>query len=232
MNTLRNTLLLCLCLVLASKAKADSPQWHGNDHFKVIHQEGMVRVAMNKMSWESFSVNIKDLASAKGIISFEVKTSQPIRLQIDGFTADKTQVHLWNAEVSGDDFQPLFYNLSSSAFSIDHLIFYVNPGEAYQGEVYFKGLGGSTSVEGEGATRSQLISLFPNPAREVVNIGLPNENFDQLSIYDVLGRLVLEQAIIGANQVVNLQGRRAGVYLIKARSRSHNAVLTTRLTVQ
>ena len=61
-----------------------------------------------------------------------------------------------------------------------------------------------------------VMSVFPNPAKSVVNLSIENQALDNLSfqLYDVTGRLLIEQKIINAFTPLTLEAYAGGQYLL------------------
>jgi hypothetical protein len=180
---------------------------------------------MSKMPWESFSADIQPIETADGFLSFEVKSEKPITLLVHGLTTGNHELELFKEKISSGEYQQVLYNLSTEG-RISHLIFYVNPGEAFNGEVYFKGLT-TKSLEGEG----EVLSVFPNPTAGDLLIRLPHKNFTHVLLYDESGNVILTKTPDGLRSLkLDLAGKKAGLYVLKARS--SNELLTTKVVVK
>ncbi|MFN3530143.1 MAG: T9SS type A sorting domain-containing protein [Bacteroidia bacterium] len=90
--------------------------------------------------------------------------------------------------------------------------------------------GGSSSVA-EKADAPQKIKLYPNPTRDYMWLELPENSRHQLRIYDMQGKLLLEQVLEGGRQELSLQ-LPAGMYLVQARSKHGSYMAHSRLVVQ
>ena len=65
------------------------------------------------------------------------------------------------------------------------------------------------------ATQGWKINLYPNPTQEGITIE-SSERINSLSIYDIYGRVVLEQIPTGAERLqINLNPLESGIYLLK-----------------
>ena len=53
--------------------------------------------------------------------------------------------------------------------------------------------------------------IYPNPASEIVNIDLQADEA-KLLIYDLSGRLVIQQALLGGTNIINVNALNAGIY--------------------
>jgi aminopeptidase N len=63
------------------------------------------------------------------------------------------------------------------------------------------------------------ITVFPNPTNETLHIYIPNQKLDEVTIYDIQGRLVLQQTFddtIGSISTINVSSLSDGVYCIKS----------------
>ena len=200
--------------------------WYGNDHFRISQEDDVVKIRMSKMPWESFSTDIQPLESSEGFLSFEVKSEQSITLRVDGLTDDKKQVELLKENIDAGDYRNLLYQLSSAEGKISHLIFYVNPGDIFHGEVYIRGLAMKPFDQEE------TFSVFPNPTAGDALVQLPHKNFSSVILYDESGNVVMMKEPDGSRSVkLNLNDRKAGLYVLKARSNS-NEMLTTKVVVK
>ena len=224
-NLVQTSCLALGCLLFLNEVNGGTPKWYGNDHFKISKSDDLVKVSMTKMPFESFSVNVEELETTNGFLSFEVKASSKVHLKVDGFTSDGNQINLFNEDVKTGGFEKLFYSLSESEQQINHLIFYVNPGEEFTGEIFFKSLKVSSFLE-----NGKAISLFPNPTADVVTIELPDEDFQNVAIYDMQGRLIMEKPVSKSKIIADLNGQKSGIYMIKAKGQ--NATLTKRFMVK
>lgn len=220
-----NMFMVLMCFALYSEAHDGTPRWYGNNHFRITQKGDLVHVAMSKMPWESFAVNLSDIISPEGYLSFEVKAERSVLLRVDGFTADNRQIELFSEQLQSGKFTTLSYHASSSQDKIEHLIIYVDPGKQYRGEVQFRGLRTTRFAE-----QTQTVSVFPNPTRGDVNVQLSDESFTQIVLQDLEGNVLSSNPIKNSQVTVNLSDQKPGVYIIKARGR--NSVVTTKIVKQ
>jgi len=93
-------------------------------------------------------------------------------------------------------------------------------GEDNDGELYIADGGGTvykitdTSVAGLDDLKNNLFSLYPNPAKNELFIGLKDAYEGRASIYDVRGQLVLQQAIAGTESRIDTSKLQTGVYVV------------------
>lgn len=76
---------------------------------------------------------------------------------------------------------------------------------------------------------SSGIQLFPNPARDILNI-VANENISSITMMDYSGRIVFSRKIIDDNNFqLNVAGYETGIYLVKIETSS--AVVVRKVTI-
>ncbi|MCU0434279.1 MAG: T9SS type A sorting domain-containing protein [Bacteroidia bacterium] len=80
------------------------------------------------------------------------------------------------------------------------------------------------------ARPDELISVFPNPASDVVQIKVPGTG--RLQLLDVSGRVLLDQAPVSGSRVLQLPEGAAGLYLIRFYPENESAPLIQKLVVQ
>ena len=85
-----------------------------------------------------------------------------------------------------------------------------------------------TSVIGSELNGPDQINIYPNPATESIFISNIKEEKINLSIYDIQGRIVLEETIY-ENQSVNIKSLEKGVYQIKLEG---NKTIETRILIK
>lgn len=75
----------------------------------------------------------------------------------------------------------------------------------------------SPSVVNQINTRTTGISIYPNPATSTatININLQNESYGQLRLYDITGRLMLEDIITTRSATINISSLPPGIYICK-----------------
>ncbi len=72
------------------------------------------------------------------------------------------------------------------------------------------------------------ISIYPNPAKDIVNVVFPSLENNEISVYNVLGEVVYQNNRSTSNQVsINLSNQPNGVYFIKVKS--GNQLITKKL---
>ncbi len=66
-----------------------------------------------------------------------------------------------------------------------------------------------------GVTQNEMedISIYPNPARDILNIS--NAESADIQVYDILGKLILSKENLSVNEELNVSSLQAGAYFIK-----------------
>ena len=83
-----------------------------------------------------------------------------------------------------------------------------------------------TAYESVEEVEAATLSVYPNPATEVLYVNAETQNFVSVQIYDMTGRNVLTTT----EMTVDLRGLEAGVYFVTVRS--ENAAKTTKVVVK
>lgn len=74
---------------------------------------------------------------------------------------------------------------------------------------------------GEDRQASEEVSIFPNPAADILNINLSNfTGIEPIEIYNLLGNKVLEQVPQSSNVSVSIESLPAGAYMLRCGTRS------------
>jgi Secretion system C-terminal sorting domain len=78
----------------------------------------------------------------------------------------------------------------------------------------------------ENAANPAFVSVYPNPATDVVNVGVKRTNNDpmQIQIIDATGKIVSESNNVGVSNIYNLSKYPAGIYTVKV---THNGSIHT-----
>ncbi|WP_417368614.1 T9SS type A sorting domain-containing protein [Gelidibacter japonicus] len=77
-------------------------------------------------------------------------------------------------------------------------------------------------------SNSNFVTLYPNPAKNTLNIKLKDQIDAQASLYDVNGRLILEQKLQAINTPLNIESLQSGMYVLKIAT--ENSFATKRVT--
>lgn len=71
---------------------------------------------------------------------------------------------------------------------------------------------------------SSLVSIFPNPARDVVNVSLPAGNDYKVQLINVVGVVVHEEKVSREHFSLNLAGKAKGVYFLSVENNNEKAI--------
>ena len=71
------------------------------------------------------------------------------------------------------------------------------------------------SSAGINSTKAIAAKVYPNPAGNLLNIDLADNNFTQLHIIDIAGNVVASQDISSTHVEVNTTSLSAGTYILK-----------------
>ncbi len=88
------------------------------------------------------------------------------------------------------------------------------------------------TISGIGFEEEKPMSLdiYPNPARDKININLSNAGSDSgLSILDITGKVVFKISKIKSKEIIDLSGFREGIYLIQVST--PQGIITRKITV-
>lgn len=79
------------------------------------------------------------------------------------------------------------------------------------------GLMENTSLGQTDFQAGNALSVYPNPAQDILNIRIENQNTQKLTlaVYDLTGKMVLEETQNATSAVVSTDGFTAGLYLLK-----------------
>lgn len=263
------TLLLFLLLpvwfggtiVTKAQAQNNSPilqnspvvAWYGNENFNFKASDDVLKVSMDKNPFEGFTLQLADLdldLQDELLVSVKIKTAAQIDMRVDlhdGIYSTADDIDIVQTVVSNEKFATITYDFSSiidqlQDGEIPYMLFYVNPGFNYKGEVYLKDLSISTGEEDvavgiddvvNGSAITTKLSVFPNPASSFTNIQLPeNHAYSELVLQDITGKTILRQDIPKAltnMQLKNLGRIDKGLYMLSVYGEAE--VLTTKLSI-
>ena len=68
-----------------------------------------------------------------------------------------------------------------------------------------------------------LISIFPNPAREYINIYVANPSSNlSVEVYNAIGKKIAERNLTSSNNSMSIQNFPAGIYVFRVRNGNRN----------
>lgn len=199
--------LLCLFVFLKASGQDMVVQggftWQGNNHFTLHSENDELHVDMNKLNWECFSMIIDEQDfSQNPKLTLDVKSDKIIDLRVDvlDYTNSNLTISPKVKNLSNiDQFVTLEYDFSDMEAIIDferihHFQFFINPGENYDGNLIIKNVFlGDTPTRTNTFEKDMRIKLFPNPTEGILTIKSEEYAFDQIRVWDNLGRVVFIQ---------------------------------------
>lgn len=75
---------------------------------------------------------------------------------------------------------------------------------------------------------SNFLTIYPNPVKNTLHIKLKDQIRADASLFDINGRLVLEQKLQAVNSALNIEPLNSGIYILKIRT--ENGFATKRIT--
>ncbi len=78
----------------------------------------------------------------------------------------------------------------------------------------------STSIEDNLSSDDQEISVYPNPASDIIYLKNMTETGMYLSIYKIDGNLIQREIISDANQSVDISNLTKGIYIVRINNRT------------
>lgn len=121
------------------------------------------------------------------------------------------------------DIQTLSYDVTSYVSANMRFLFTFNDDPEFDGIGGWGWHGGIDNFKLEtdalGVVDNSIIgfNLYPNPTTDILNMSA-NENIDQVAVYDLLGRKVMEQNLNAANSQMDVSVLSAGTYILKVTS--------------
>ena len=240
------TILLAVILSTANiyaSSESTIMEWYGNQNFSFQETNNSLDVSINKNPWESFTLKISNNEILNNpVVNIDIRSDENITLRVDisdGVFMSSNSA-LMQQELQGTkmfnrmsfDFTEILKDieLSEEAF----LIFIINPGEKFNGELSIRSVNFSTSNEIDNSVESQNeeLSVFPSPATSFTNVVIPDGNFETLRILDMTGKIVIEKDVTyysGTTYRIELDQVSTGYYVVQLASEI--TVLTNKLIV-
>ena len=60
----------------------------------------------------------------------------------------------------------------------------------------------------------ETVTIDPNPAEHFIKINNPENEIIQLTIYDIMGKKVLENEIVNQTEIIHIEHLNNGVYMV------------------
>ncbi len=71
------------------------------------------------------------------------------------------------------------------------------------------------------------ISIYPNPTNGIINFEFANNNIQQIVIFDITGKQIIEKTAISQNAMIDLSSFESGIYIVKIQT--DNEIFTTKI---
>ncbi len=82
----------------------------------------------------------------------------------------------------------------------------------------------TADIDSELSSQAEL-AIYPNPVSDILNINFPeNSQNNLIQVYDISGKLVIEQKESSSNALVNFDGLQKGLYIIKIKTDSESII--------
>jgi hypothetical protein len=76
------------------------------------------------------------------------------------------------------------------------------------------------------------ISLYPNPARDEINVVYEGTDVKNIGVYNIIGKLITVYKVNGRSANLNLENTPAGIYFVKLMNGNGQVVATRKFTKQ
>lgn len=136
---------------------------------------------------------------------------------------------LYRADASKDWAEYEFYSLNNLGNTTDQFGV-VTLSKVLEGEYVFANYDQSALGE-HNVESTSVIKVFPNPARQTVNVTLIGYDSCELTILDLTGKLVLSQRVNRGDNQISITNLSQGSYLVKIMSQG-NLVATEKLVIK
>jgi len=201
----------------------------GNQNFKIEETREIININIDKNPWESFTFAIDNIEVMNNpIVNLQVLTENNISLRADltdGVFMSSTIAIVQTEVAASPSYTTLSFDFTEMIHDIDlsehvYIVFYVNPGEKYNGEISIKNFKLTTEPENQPATSAALngFTMFPSPATSFTNVEIPNAWFNSLVIMDMSGKEVAAFDVAmyaGTTYRVELQNLPKGFYTVQ-----------------
>lgn len=170
-----------------------------NQNFHITQHQDEFIIDIAKNPWESFTlaVNSNEILS-NPIVNIDIRTNESIALRVDltDGVFMSNEVGIVKKEITRTNcFTSVSFDFTNLISNIDlsgevYLIFYVNPGECYKGQISIRNFNLTTESSKAPEIKCSSFKMFPSPATTFTTIEIPDENFQTLSLIDMNGRTV------------------------------------------
>lgn len=199
-----------------------------NQNFSISQQNNIISIFMEKNPWESFTFSVSSMDIMENpVVNLDIKTNEPIELRVDLtdgiFVSSKSGII--KKEINQvKNFTRVSFDFTEMIDGIDltgdvYLIFYVNPGCEYKGEIDIRNfsLNADVSQQADEMTTNGF-RMYPSPASTYTQVEIPEGGFTKLDIIDMNGREVKTgdiSSFSGATFRVGLDELPKGYYTVR-----------------
>ena len=170
------------------------------------------------------------LYGVRGVVT-NVFNGNTIKAEVFVDSHDMDESHIYSSIPKGNYHRLLkqgFYNITFSAFGYHDKTITMVSAQDYQTNLLNVQLEPNVgSIE----TNKYEVSVFPNPAKEYVNIELSETGNYQIKIFDNTGRLIQEETILDKVLKSRISSYPAGIYTISV-SNDNGDLFNTKLMVK
>ncbi|MFP4469863.1 MAG: C25 family cysteine peptidase [Bacteroidales bacterium] len=175
--------------------------------------QGFVRDAITKVVINNAWISAND--SEYGAVTYNTPFGSHYSLHLSG--GDYT------ITCDANGYQPITYeNVTILEGATRALNFYLYPETTVEGQ-------GTDVLTGINSINSESLMIYPNPAKEEVNISL-NATMKQVKIINNMGQLVFDRLVDAASVKINTNSFQKGVYFVEIHT--ENGVSTEKLVIR
>ena len=84
---------------------------------------------------------------------------------------------------------------------------------------------GTLTATGIPEFSDDVFNVYPNPAQEMITVELGIAEDQELCIYDMLGKIVVEKTLVWGKNSIDVSELQPGIYLLKAGSSSKKIIV-------
>ncbi len=203
---------------------------YANQNFQISESGETFDIAINKNPWESFTFAIDNIEVINNpVVNLDIFSNEDISVRVDltdGVFNSNNSGIIKKTISSNDSFTTLSFDFTDLLNGIDlsenvYLVFYINPGKMYNGEISIKNFNLSPEVKNSFTptlAQDQNFKIFPSPATTFTNVEIPNAWFHTLRLFDMGGKEVANFDIkmyAGTTYRIELNNLPKGYYTVQ-----------------
>jgi len=191
----------------------NAPVWTGVEvnYFDVYENAATVGyLAEIAIPWSSLTTEKSDeinfTPQLDSEFAFEIKVTDK-----DPFVNDAGVTVYDNPEANGE----MCWNLQDYSFS-------PNRNNSQYGKIFLSQFQVPFITSVNNGIKGNLLTVYPNPARDVLHINLPESGFTHITLADITGKIVLNKSVSVSTgiQTIDINGLTPGIYLLSANKAS------------